>query len=44
MEAIMTAANLSGVATAIGALLVTGVGIRILYAGYRFVKKALGTA
>jgi len=44
MEAILGAASIDTVATAIGALLVAGVGVRLLFVGYKFVKGALGRA
>lgn len=43
MADILTAMNISTIATAVTALLVSGVGIRLLYAGYKFVKKSLVT-
>jgi hypothetical protein len=43
MAAILDAMDISTIATAVGALLVSGVGVRLLYAGYKFVKKTLGT-
>jgi len=44
MTALLAAANIGPVATAIGALLVAGVGVRLLFVGYKFVKGALGRA
>jgi len=43
MADILAAMDITTVATAVGAFLVAGVGIRLLYAGYKFIKKSLGT-
>ena len=43
MASILSAMDISTIATAVTAFLVAGVGVRLLYAGYKFVKKSLGT-
>lgn len=44
MEAILAAVDIGTVAVALGAVLVAGVGIRLLFVAYKFVKKAMGIA
>lgn len=41
---VIDAVDLAGIETAIVALFVTAVGIRLVYTGYKFVKSALGRA
>lgn len=42
MDAVFTAANISGIATAVGALVVGFVAVDLIFLGGKLVKKTLG--
>lgn len=44
MDALFTAANVSGLSSNISTLLIAFVGVNLLFLGYRYVKKSMGRA